>query len=93
MTDRVQVLTVILDKPYRDEEESLGVITNALLMTKCVKEVSAHKSNEDILQSINEWRYQADIGDMIAELARYPDAEFLKQTKAAFAAYKARRGY
>lgn len=49
MTDRVRVLTVILDGDYRDEEESVDRIVEAIRMLAPVADVKKHiVSSEDV---------------------------------------------
>lgn len=92
MTDRVRSLTVILDKDYRDEEESVGVIKQAIQM---IKGVSSVESGEVITyrDEVAREEYQRKMGVLISEIATGDEPEFLEDITAAYAKLKSRRGY
>lgn len=92
MTDRVRHLTVILDQDYRDEEEGVGVITNAIRMIKGVSSVETGDSVDHVqISARDEFRFER--GMMIAEMAQCQDSEFDADVVAAYAKMKKKRGY
>ncbi|TWU51485.1 hypothetical protein Poly59_30770 [Rubripirellula reticaptiva] len=92
MTDRVRTLTVILDDDYRNEDESVGVIMQAIRMVKGVSDVEAG----DVVQfedhaARNDYRRR--VGLAISALALNPDKEYLLEVQASYEKMKSRRGY
>lgn len=92
MTDRVRTLTVLLDADYRDDDESVGVITRAIGMIKGVESVETGDA-VNVNQSIAEMNYRHDVGTIIADIAMQQDREFINDVKAAQVKMKLRRGY
>lgn len=92
MTDRVRTLTVFLQADCRDEDESVGIIKNAISMIKGVDSVVSGEP-VDHSQTIAEMNFRTDIGGIIAEIAMQRDREFINEVKAAREKMKLRRGY
>lgn len=92
MTARIRTATVILDQEYRDEEEGVEVILNAIRMIKgvAVVEKGDHCDANDQIAKID---YHAMVGSFISELARHPDKDFLAEVTGAYAKLKKKRGY
>ena len=93
MTDRIRTLTVILDRDLRDEEESVGVVVNAIEMIKCVASVKLGPPT-GIEQHIANDEFARKIGHLIREIVRTtPDADFMRGIDSVYYRLKAKRGY
>ena len=69
MTDRIHMLTVALDRDYRDDDPKLEALVTAIRALKCVVEVQEHVVDGDLY--VAEMRVKTELTRKLYEVLRF----------------------
>ena len=92
MTDRLQSLTVFLEREYRDDEDALAQIEMCI---HCIRGVSSVERGPitELEAYIERDRVRRELSLLVFEVLVNRDPEFVSEVKSSFSKLKDRRGY